>query len=63
MESDDTLLRPWEVAQIFGVDVKTVARWAKGGLLSSIKTPGGHRRYPKSAVDTFLNTQKKNNNN
>lgn len=47
MEYDarDKLLRPSEVAEIFGVDPKTVQRWAKEGKISSVKTPGGHRRF------------------
>jgi excisionase family DNA binding protein len=37
------------------VDPKTVTRWARGGKLSSIRTPGGHRRYSESEVRGFLN--------
>ena len=37
--------------QLFGVDPKTVTRWAKAGKLTSIRTLGGHRRYRKSEVD------------
>jgi excisionase family DNA binding protein len=39
------LLKPGEVAFMFGVDPKTVTRWAKEGKIPSIRTPGGHRRY------------------
>jgi excisionase family DNA binding protein len=45
------LLTPREVADLFGVDPKTVTRWAKAGKLTSIRTLGGHRRYRKSEVD------------
>jgi len=38
------LLRPAEVAAIFGVNAKTVARWAKEGRIRSLRTPGGHTR-------------------
>lgn len=44
------LLTPGEVAQTFRVDPKTVTRWAKKGLLTPIRTPGGHRRYRADAV-------------
>jgi excisionase family DNA binding protein len=47
----EVLLTPREVADLFGVDPKTVTRWAKAGKLTSIRTLGGHRRYRKSEVD------------
>lgn len=47
-------LTPAEVAALFRVDPKTVTRWAKAGKLSSIRTPGGHRRYRESEVRSFL---------
>lgn len=50
----DPFLTPGEVAKIFRVDTKTVGRWAKAGKLSSVKTPGGHRRFRKSEVDKLL---------
>jgi excisionase family DNA binding protein len=51
----DRLLTPAEVAVMLRVDPKTVTRWAKAGKLSSIRTPGGHRRYSESEVRGFLN--------
>jgi excisionase family DNA binding protein len=53
-EDEDPLLRPDEVARKFRVDPKTVSRWAIGGRLASIKTPGGHRRFRTSDVNAFL---------
>ncbi|MFI9526321.1 BldC family transcriptional regulator [Micromonospora rosaria] len=50
----DRLLTPAEVAAIFRVDPKTVTRWAKAGKLPSIRTPGGHRRYPEGPVRALL---------
>lgn len=50
----DMLLTPGEVASIFRVDIGTVARWADNGWIAYIRTPGGHRRYKQSTVDTFL---------
>ncbi|WP_055566030.1 BldC family transcriptional regulator [Streptomyces atriruber] len=51
MELDyEKLLTPGEVAEIFRVDTKTVARWAKAGKLTSVRTLGGHRRYRDSEV-------------
>lgn len=48
------LYMPYEVAEAFRVDVKTVTRWAKAGKLPYIRTLGGHRRYPADAVDDLL---------
>jgi len=48
------LLTPAEVARIFRVDPKSVTRWAKRGLLPSIRTIGGHRRYYEDDVQAFL---------
>lgn len=53
-EPSDRLLTPKEVAKLFRVDPKTVTRWAASGRLSSIKTPGGHRRFRESEVFSML---------
>jgi excisionase family DNA binding protein len=39
---------------MFRVDPKTVTRWAKAGKLTSIRTPGGHRRYRETEVRALL---------
>lgn len=44
------LLTPREVAALFSVTPKTIARWNDAGLLASVRTRGGHRRYPADAV-------------
>lgn len=52
------LLTPGEVAALLRVDPKTVSRWAAAGLVDSIKTPGGHRRFRRSDIErlaTFPN--------
>jgi excisionase family DNA binding protein len=54
MDIDDPLLTPAEVASMFRVDPKTVARWAKAGKLRAIRTPGGHRRYRAAEVRAIL---------
>lgn len=42
---DDQLLTPGEVANRLRVDPKTVTRWANARRISSVRTPGGHRRF------------------
>ena len=39
---------------MFRVDPKTVTRWAAAGRISSIRTPGGHRRFRESEVRALL---------
>lgn len=51
--AEEQLLTPAQVARRFEVDPKTVTRWAKKGLLQTVRTLGGHRRYRKSDVDAL----------
>lgn len=51
---DAKLLTSSEVAALFRVDPQTVIRWGNVGLLSFIRTPGGHRRYSEDEVRTLL---------
>lgn len=53
-EQPEPMLTPAEVASMFRVDAKTVARWAKAGKLSAIRTLGGHRRFKESEVRALL---------
>ncbi|MGH8931783.1 MAG: BldC family transcriptional regulator [Egibacteraceae bacterium] len=48
------LLRASQVAELFGVDPKTVTRWANTGRLGSIRTLGAHRRYRAAEVRELL---------
>jgi excisionase family DNA binding protein len=52
--NDDELLRPREVAELFGVRPTTIARWAREGRLTPLRTPGGHRRYTRSGIRALL---------
>jgi excisionase family DNA binding protein len=54
VDTRDRLLTPGEVAALFRVDPKTVTRWAAAGRISSIRTPGGHRRFRESEVRALL---------
>jgi excisionase family DNA binding protein len=53
-DSGEELLRPREVADLFGVRTSTIAQWAREGKLTPLRTPGGHRRYPRTAVEDAL---------
>lgn len=48
------LLRTREVALLFEVSERAVTDWATKGRIPSIRTPGGHRRYPADAVAELL---------
>jgi excisionase family DNA binding protein len=54
LTSGDDLLRPREVAKLFGVRPSTIARWAREGKLRPLLTPGGHRRYLRSETESIL---------
>lgn len=53
------LMFPSEVAAMFRVDSKTVTRWANSGLLTSVRTLGGHRRFFHDEVVDLYKKQKR----
>ena len=56
MPKDPDLISTEEVARMFGASPRTVAKWAKKGLLpAETRTPGGHRRWKRSEVEEFRN--------
>lgn len=54
MAEDHRPLTPKEVADLFRVDSKTVARWAAQGKIRYFKTVGGHRRYERAEVERLI---------
>ena len=52
--NNEQLLTPKKVTALFRVDPKTVTRWAASGRITSIRTPGGHRRFRESEVRALL---------
>ena len=48
------LLRTREVALLFQVSERAVTDWARKGRIPSVRTPGGHRRYPAEEVRALL---------
>jgi len=52
-----THLTPNEVARLLMVNPVTVRQWAARGLLRSMATPGGHRRFLLSDVEEFARSR------
>ncbi len=52
--SDDRILTPQEVASLFGVEARTVVRWAKDRRIESFTTLGGHHRFRWSDIAPHL---------
>jgi excisionase family DNA binding protein len=48
------ILEPWQVAELFHVNVKTITRWASEGKLPHIRTLGGHRRYRRDEIEQII---------
>ncbi|MCF6371158.1 GAF domain-containing protein [Rhizobium halophilum] len=44
------ILTTAQAAKLLGISVRTAQLWVESGALPSWKTPGGHRRIPRSAV-------------
>lgn len=49
----EPMLTPGEVAEIFGVETRTIARWELDGRLTAYRTLGGHRRFKASEVEAL----------
>jgi excisionase family DNA binding protein len=52
-----THLTPNEVAKLLMVNPVTVRQWAARGLLRSLSTPGGHRRFLLRDVEEFARSR------
>lgn len=44
-------LRAAQAAALLHVSPKTVSRWAKEGKIPCFVTLGGHRRFPRGAIE------------
>ena len=60
METDAPPLTSGDVARYFGVSTVTVREWADSGKLASFRTPGGQRRFLRSAVEAFIDATRTN---
>jgi excisionase family DNA binding protein len=54
LPGDHEYLRAADLARAFHVSPKTGARWADAGLLPHTTTLGGHRRFPRAAVEALI---------
>lgn len=54
MSDTERMLSSTEVARLFRVSSRTVTAWANSGRLHSVRTPGGHHRFPQSVIDAAL---------
>jgi len=56
---EGTMLRTADVALLFEVSERTVSEWARKGQIPSVRTPGGHRRYPAEGIKWVLEESRK----
>lgn len=55
-EGHDAWLSLGEASRLLGISLGTLRRWADRGQVPSFTTPGGHRRFPRSAIVALLPT-------
>lgn len=53
-DAGEPLLTRAEVAAIFRVHPKTVARWTHAGKLAQVRTAAGHRGYRASMIRALI---------
>ncbi|MDE3206400.1 MAG: helix-turn-helix domain-containing protein [Acidobacteriota bacterium] len=53
------MLRTADVALLFEVSERTVSEWARKGQIPSVRTPGGHRRYPAEEIRCILDASRR----
>src|SRR4030081_2486272 len=50
--------KPWlslgEASRVLGITPATLRRWADHGDVAAFVTPGGHRRFPRSAIESLV---------
>lgn len=51
------LLNIGQAAKYLNVSVDTLRLWDKNGKLLSLKTPGGHRRYDRTHLNSFIGVE------
>jgi excisionase family DNA binding protein len=48
------LLTTSAAATALGVSVRTIYRYEASGVLTAVRTPGGHRRFRRAELDAAL---------
>jgi excisionase family DNA binding protein len=48
-----------EASRFLGVDESTLRGWADAGRIPAFRTPGGHRRFSRAALEQFLEEGRK----
>ena len=61
--SKELLLTPSEAAELLSVSPTTIRLWARNGRLTSVKTPGGHRRFNRDEILSLLTPSSSNIDN
>ncbi len=59
MTSDDPWLALGAAARLVGVGPDTLRRWADTGKVESYVTPGGHRRFLRSSLESMINAPRR----
>lgn len=57
--SDDPWLPLGAASRLVGVGPDTLRRWADAGKVQSYTTPGGHRRFLRSSLETMINAPRR----
>src|SRR5438046_7900335 len=52
--SDPDWLTLGQAAKYLGVAQSTIRKWSDNGRVPAFYTPGGHRRYRRADLETFL---------
>ncbi|MCS7350761.1 MAG: helix-turn-helix domain-containing protein, partial [Anaerolineae bacterium] len=54
IRSENVLLKPKEAARLLGVTARCLRKWAQSGKVVTVRTPGGHYRYPLESILSAL---------
>jgi hypothetical protein len=58
-DPDDPWLQLGAASRLVGVGPDTLRRWADSGMVQGYTTPGGHRRFLRSSLETMINAPRR----